>query len=84
MNNYLTSAIQKLRPTAEFSYTNEDYSTIKWDVLEGDAPTQEEIDQAIEEIKAEELQKLQSRNQAKSELLERLGITEDEAKLLLP
>jgi hypothetical protein len=54
--SYLVKAIQKLRPTAEFSFTQEDYSTIKWDKLEGDAPTQAQINSAIEAIKAEEAQ----------------------------
>ncbi len=55
LKNYLVLAIRKLRPSAEFSFTDNDYSTIKWDVLEGKAPTQNEIDKAIEEIKKEEL-----------------------------
>ena len=51
----LSKAIKKLKPTAEFSYTNNDYSTIKWDVLEGEAPTQAEINETIEQIKADEI-----------------------------
>ena len=54
--SYLVKAIRKLKPTSEFSFTNEDYSTIKWDVLDGDAPTQAEIDAAIEQVKADEAQ----------------------------
>lgn len=54
--NYLSKAIRKLKPNAEFSYIDNDYSTIKWDVLEGKAPTQAEIDAAIEQIKADEAQ----------------------------
>ncbi len=83
MNNYLSLAILLLRPNAEFSFTDDDYSTIKWDVLEGDAPTQAEIDAAIEQVKANEIAEAQAKAQAKAELLERLGITADEAKLLL-
>ena len=79
----LTKAIKYLRPTAEFSYTDDDYSTIKWDVLEGKAPTQAEIDAAILDIKANELSEAKAKVEAKGALLERLGITEDEAKLLL-
>jgi hypothetical protein len=81
--DYLTKAIQKLKPTAEFSYSDDDYSTIKWDVLEGDAPTKKEIDDAIKAIKAEEANALKTKATAKAALLDRLGITEDEAKLLL-
>ena len=54
--SYLVKAIQKLKPNAEFSFTDDDYSTIKWDVLDGDAPTQAEIDAAIEDVKADEAQ----------------------------
>ena len=81
--SYLSKAIILLKPTAEFSYTDDDYSTIKWDVLEGDAPTQKEIDTAIKKIKADELTETANKATAKAALLERLGITEDEAKLLL-
>ncbi len=83
MNDYLSRAIRQLQPNAEFSLNNNDYSTIKWDVLKGDAPTQAEINAAIEQIKADEIVQAETRAQAKSELLERLGITEDEARLLL-
>jgi hypothetical protein len=81
--NYLVRAIRKLKPTAEFSFSNNDYSTIKWDVLEGIAPTQAEIDVAIEQIKAEEAQAAATKATAKAALLTQLGITEEQAKLLL-
>jgi len=81
--DYLFLAIKKLKPTAQFSYSNDDYSTIKWDVLEGDAPTQAEIDSAIEQIKADEIAEAEAKATQKAALLNRLGITEDEAKLLL-
>jgi hypothetical protein len=83
MANYLVKAILKLKPTAEFSFTDNDYSTIKWDVLDGDAPTQSEIDAAIEQVKADEITEATAKAAQKAALLERLGITEDEAKLLL-
>ena len=83
MNDYLGKAIKKLRPTAEFSFQDNDYLTIKWDVLEGKAPTQSEIDKAIAEVKLDEISQLRSKEEAKSALLERLGISADEAKLLL-
>ena len=53
--DYLTQAIRKLKPTAEFSFIDNDYSTIKWDVLEGEAPSQAQIDLAIEQVKADEI-----------------------------
>jgi hypothetical protein len=81
--DYLTKAIRQLKPTAQFSYQNNDYSTIKWDVLEGEAPSQPEIDAAIEQVKADEIAEAEAKATQKAALLDRLGITEDEAKLLL-
>ena len=83
MENYLVKAIKKLKPTAEFSFTDNDYSTIKWDILEGDAPTQAEINAAIEQVKSDEIAEAEAKAAQKAALLERLGITENEAKLLL-
>lgn len=82
-NLYLVKAIKKLKPTAEFSFQEDDYSTIKWDVLEGDAPTQAEIDEAIEQVKADEITEAEAKAAQKAALLERLGITQEEANLLL-
>ena len=79
----LVKAIQYLKPNAQFSFQNGDYSTIKWDVLEGDAPTQAEIDAAIEQVKADEIARAEAKAAQKAALLDRLGITEEEAKLLL-
>ena len=81
--NYITRAIFNLKPSAEFSYKNEDYSTIKWDVLEGDAPTQEQIDNEINRIKAAEITDAQAKATARQAVLDRLGLTAEEAQLLL-
>lgn len=83
MSEYLVRAIKKLKPNSEFSIVDSDYSTIKWDVLEGDAPTKKQIDDAIKAIKADDVVEAAKTAAAKSALLQRLGITEDEAKLLL-
>jgi hypothetical protein len=81
--DYLVKAIKQLKPNSEFSFTDNDYSTIKWDVLEGNAPTQAEIDAAIEQIKADEITETAAKAAAKAALLERLGISQEEANLLL-
>lgn len=83
MRMYLAEAIQSLRPGAEFSYTNDDYSTINWIVLEGKAPTLAEVNKEIEKIKKLEIEEPIQRAAAKAALLERLGITAEEASLLL-
>ena len=82
-SNELSNAIKSLRPTAQFSFTESDYSTIIWDVLEGEAPTYNEIEAALEKIKADEAKEITAKQTARESLLEKLGITEDEAKLLL-
>ena len=82
---YLVSAIQRLRPSAEFSFQNNDYSTIKWDVLEGNAPTQAEVDAAIELVKQEEAQAEAAAAAAKAAAeakLAALGLTSDDLKAL--
>jgi hypothetical protein len=79
----LTKAIRHLKPTAEFSFQHADYSTIEWDFLDGDAPTQSELDAAIEQVKASEAQAQLDKAQERAALLEKLGITAEEAALLL-
>ena len=81
--SYLTKAIFNLKPNAEFSYQDDDYSTIKWDVLDGTAPTQKQIDDEIKRIKASEITDAQTKATAKAALLSKLGITAEEAALLL-
>ena len=80
---YLTKAIRKLKPNAEFSFNDEDYSTINWVILEGTPPTQQQIDAEIANIKIAEQEEITNKAIAKAAVLERLGITADEAALLL-
>ena len=54
--DYLSLAIQKLKPDSEYKFHEQDYSSIEWFKLEGEAPTQAEIDAAIEQVKADEAQ----------------------------
>ena len=81
--DYLVAAIKLLKPNSEFSFMDNDYSTIKWDVLDGDAPTQTEIDDAIKAVKAEEKVAAKTKEANKQAILDRLGLTADEVKLLL-
>jgi len=83
MTIHLADAIKSLRPSSQFSFTDDNYSTIQWDVLEGKAPTQAEIDAEIERIKISKVSEEADKVAAKAALLERLGITAEEAKLLL-
>jgi hypothetical protein len=81
----LGKAIKALRPSAEFSFSNNDYATIKWDKLEGDAPTQSEIDAAIEQVEADEIAavaKAEADKAAAQAKLAALGLTADDLKAL--
>jgi hypothetical protein len=83
--SYLVKAITQLRPTAEFSFSDNDYSTIKWDVLDGNAPTQAEVDAAIEQIKLDEAAdkaKVEADKAAAQAKLAALGLTADDLKAL--
>ena len=79
----ISKAIKHLKPTAEFSFDNNDYATIKWDVLEGDAPTWQEVQAAHLQVKAAEEAAKAEAAAKRQALLDKLGITEDEARLLL-
>ena len=79
----LVKAIKKLKPNAEFSFIENDYSTIKWDVLEGEAPTQAEIDAAIKQIKIDEITEAEAKEVQRQAILDRLGLTVDELKTIL-
>jgi hypothetical protein len=81
--NYLVSAIHKIKPNAQFAFKEDDYSTIEWIELEGSAPTQAEIDQAIKEMKAAEKTAATAAESKKIEVLERLGLTADELAILI-
>jgi hypothetical protein len=83
--NYLSKAILLLKPTAQFSFSNDDYSTIKWDVLQGKAPTQAQIDEAIEQVKADEAQAVIDKATAKAvaeSKLAALGLTTEDLRAL--
>lgn len=75
--------INRLHPEAEFSFENGDYSTIKWDVLNGTAPTIKEIEAAYTEHVKEEAAKEVAQATKKQEVLAKLGLTSDEVAALL-
>ena len=83
MKDYLTKAIFKLKPNAEFVITDNDYSTIVWHQLEGNAPTQAEITAAIEQVKADEIAEAEAKATQRQAILDRLGLTSEESNLLL-
>jgi hypothetical protein len=79
--SYLSRAIRELKPTAEFSFQNEDYSTIHWDILEGTAPTSKAVADKIKEIEDREVNAQAAKEAAKASALAKLtalGLTADE------
>lgn len=81
----IVKAIKHLKPNAEFSFQDNDYSTIKWDVLEGDAPTWAELESAHQQVQAAEAQ-AEAEAEAKRETalskLAALGLTADDLRAL--
>ena len=51
-------AIRALQPNAEFSYDDEDYSTLRWNTPEITIPTKEEIELKVKELEAAEPMRL--------------------------
>lgn len=81
--NYLAQAIFNLRPTAQFVFTDNDYSTVQWHFIEGEPPSSEEVELEIIAIKNRELEEIAQTVEKRAAILDRLGLTEEEAKLLL-
>jgi hypothetical protein len=79
---YFQEAIKALRPGKEFS-TYEDDTIIVWNDADVISPTQEEIEAKITELKSIDSKLKADESKAKKVLLEKLGITQDEAELLL-
>ena len=79
----LVLAIKELSPEAEFAFSGDDLSTLDWQTKKAPRPTDEEI-LARCEVVIENLQTQAETNAAaKAALLDRLGITAEEAVLLL-
>jgi arsenate reductase-like glutaredoxin family protein len=76
----IVKAIRTIRPNSEFVIRG---TEIEWHVLEGDEPTKAEIDKAIKDLEAAELVETENKALAKTALFNRLGITAEEAILLL-
>lgn len=79
----LVKAIRSIRPNAEFAIHGADLDNIEWHVLEGEIPTKKEIEKAIVDLEAAEVIAEQEKIKAKNAILERIGLTAEEANLLL-
>ena len=79
---HLIQAIRNLAPNSEFSFHDNDYSTITWDILEGKAPTKAQVEAEVAKLETAEIASDESKAASRSALLDRLGISDEEAKLL--
>jgi hypothetical protein len=79
-HNDKVKAIKFLKPNAEFNLIGDD---LEWLDANEIQPTDAEIETAWIAYQETEKTKAKTKAQAKADLLNRLGITEDEAKLLL-
>jgi len=74
------SAISFIRPNAQFTLRGDDLEWLDETQIE---PTESEIEQGWMAYQAAQKAKAEAQAQAKAELFERLGITAEEASLLL-
>lgn len=74
----ITKALISLTPNAQWTLTGDDFDNLIW-LSEGNAPTLAEIEAEIASFPNKESAKIAE----KAALLAKLGITADEAKLLL-
>ena len=82
--NKTHKALMLLRPNCEWYQIGDDLEGIVWVKPENTTtPTQAEIKDAIKEIESQELLAAEQAASNKAALLNKLGITEDEARLLL-
>jgi hypothetical protein len=81
--NQVVEAIRSIRPNSEFVIHGGNLDNIEWHILEGEIPTKKEIEQAIKDLAAAELVKEQEKATAKNAILERIGLTAEEATILL-
>lgn len=81
-NETIAKALTNLVPDAEWTLSGDDYSNLNW-LSDGTPPTIEEIEAEIKLLPTKELAAKQNVETAKSSLLEKLGITAEEARLLL-
>ena len=86
MINPLGSALQSLRPGADFSFVDQDIKTIVWNTEGVTTPTKKQIDDEIKRLEAEEAAAIQARINAKASAiakLEALGLNLAEAQAIL-
>jgi hypothetical protein len=81
-NLEIVKALISLKPNAEWTIAGNDYADLIW-LSDGKAPTLAEIEAEIALFPAKETAEQNAKESQKSALLAKLGITADEAALLL-
>ena len=75
----LSKALKVLRPGKEFTYDNDDLSTVRWNDTSVVTPSQEEVDAELARQEQEESDK----KAAAEAKLQALGLTVEDIKALL-
>jgi hypothetical protein len=81
-HNDIVKALEILAPNKIWTLRAEDYANLEWE-SEGNPPTLAEIEAEIAKLPAKEKAEADKVAADKAALLAKLGITADEAKLLL-
>jgi hypothetical protein len=79
----IVKAIKELSPDAEFSFSDNDVSTLEWHNAKAKRPTDAEILARCEVVIANLESEATAKAADKAALLQRLGISDAEVKLLL-
>ena len=82
INGDIAKALQNLKPNSEWTLIGDDYADLIW-LSASSAPTLAEIQAEIALLPQKEKAKADKAAADKAALLAKLGITADEAKLLL-
>lgn len=81
----LANALQSLRPGAEFTFNNEDISTIIWHTEGVTTPTKKQIDDEIKRLETVQASEIANKAAAKASAiakLEALGLNLEEAQAI--
>ena len=78
----LVRALSALRPGVEFTYNNEDLSTVRWNVEGTTTPTQGEVDAKILELEVADAAKATAKESAGAKLAA-LGLTDAEVRAVV-
>ena len=79
----LAEAINLYNPSAQWTLLGNDYETLDWHSVDIAKPTKAELENLLLEVEAVKAQQEADNSTAKAALLARLGITAEEAVLLL-